>query len=164
MQKSGRTRCTKALSYTWLIRLSPRLCLKWRAQLHAAYMQLACGWWVYFLQMSISTLVTPTNTGVIALRIHPPGTFESQNSSGCSFHPTTQKSRGSRVPCSALPIPLSAPSRGEPVLWLWQEGTQQSWSSAVPLARPMPLPLVWLGNKRLQQRGAVLCRGTKRLC
>ena len=76
------------------------------AQLHAAYRQLACGWWVYLLQRSISTVVTSTNTGVTALRNYPLGSFESQNNSGSSFHPTTQKSRGELAECPVLPFLL----------------------------------------------------------
>lgn len=120
MQKLGKTQCMKALSYTRLMKTFSPLCLKWHAQLHAAYTQLACGWWVYFLQRSISTLVTSTNTGVIALRNHPLGSFKSQIYSGCSFHPTTQKSREEVAECPVLPFPfacLSAPSRGDPAPW-----------------------------------------------
>lgn len=81
-----------------------------QVHLCAAYIQLVCGWWIYFLHKSISALVTSTSTGVIALRNHPLGAFERENSCGCSLHTAAQNSREEVADSPILPFLFACPS------------------------------------------------------
>lgn len=83
----------------------------------------------------------------MALRNHPQGSFENQHSSGCSFHPTTQKkSRGQVAECPVLPFPfacLSAPSWRGPRPMV--HGRSSSGCKALELSWPDPCHHGWFG-------------------